>query len=135
MPNARSKRRSSNTGRCKTSCAPAAARCGFLNDPVEDNASHTWSDYKYNWECTLTASLLQPEVYKFETMPWPERIFHGYYPVDTGPHAKHFGISREYQIELQAVIHALGQMKQPDRQPCTGTAAARPAWEFWCQIR
>ena len=85
----------------------------FLNDPVEDNASHTWSDYKYNWECTLTASLLQPEVNKFETMPWPERIFHGYYPVDTDPHAKHFGISREYQIELQAVIHALGQMKQP----------------------
>lgn len=85
----------------------------FLNDPVEDNPEHTWADYRYNWESTLTASLLQPEVYKFETMPWPERIFHGYYPVESGRDAMHFGISREYQTELQAVIRALGQMKQP----------------------
>jgi hypothetical protein len=85
----------------------------FLNDPVEDNASHTWLDYRYNWESTLTASLLQPEVYKFEIMPWPERIFRGYYPVETGPRAAHFGISQEYQTELQAVIYALGHMKQP----------------------
>jgi hypothetical protein len=85
----------------------------FLNDPVEDNAHHTWADYRYNWESTLTASLLQPEVYKFETMPWPERIFRGEYPVETGPNAKRYGISQEYQTELQAVIHALGKMKQP----------------------
>jgi len=85
----------------------------FLNDPVEDNAHHTWADYRFNWESTLTASLLQPEVYKYETMPWPERIFRGYYPVENGPNAMHFGISLEYQTELQAVIHALGHMKQP----------------------
>jgi hypothetical protein len=85
----------------------------FLNDPVEDNAHHTWADYRYNWESTLTASLLQPEVYKFETMPWPERIFRGYYPVEAVHNAMRFGISMEYQTELQSVIHALGQMKQP----------------------
>ena len=85
----------------------------FLNDPVEDNPRHTWADYKYNWESTLTASLLSPEVYKFETMPWPERIFNGYYPVETTPHAAHYGISQEYQVELQAVITALGDMRQP----------------------
>jgi hypothetical protein len=85
----------------------------FLNDPVEDNPTHTWADYRFNWESTLTASLLQPEVYKFETMPWPERIFRGYYPVESRPRAAHFGISEEYQTELQAVIHALGKMKQP----------------------
>ena len=85
----------------------------FLNDPVEDNPRHTWADYRYNWEQTLTASLLQPDVYKFETMPWPERIFRGYYPVESEAHAAHYGISQEYQTELQAVIHALGEMKQP----------------------
>jgi hypothetical protein len=85
----------------------------FLNDPVEDNAHHTWADYRFNWEQTLTASLLQPEVWKFETMPWPERIFRGYYPVEPFPGSARYGISREYQTELQAVIHALGQMKQP----------------------
>jgi hypothetical protein len=85
----------------------------FLNDPVEDNPNHTWADYRFNWESTLTASLLQPEVYKFEIMPWPERVMRGYYPVNSGPNAMHFGISAEYQTELQAVIRALGQMKQP----------------------
>ena len=87
----------------------------FLNDPVEDNPQHTWDDYRFNWECTLTASLLQPEVSKYEIMPWPERIFNGYYPVQTGDAGKanHFGISKEYQTELQAVIRALGDMKQP----------------------
>jgi hypothetical protein len=87
----------------------------FLNDPVEDNPRHTWDDYRFNWECTLTASLLQPEVYKYEVMPWPERIFNGYYPVQPGDAGKnnHYGISREYQVELQAVIRALGEMKQP----------------------
>jgi hypothetical protein len=85
----------------------------FLNDPVEDNPGHTWADYRSNWESTLTASLLQPEVFKFEIMPWPERIFRGYYPVESGRDPMHYGISEEYQIELQAVIHALGKMKQP----------------------
>ncbi len=85
----------------------------FLNDPVEDNAHHTWADYKYNWESTLTASLLQPEVTQFETMPWPERIFGGYYPVESARGSAHYGISQEYQVELQAVITALGDMKQP----------------------
>jgi hypothetical protein len=85
----------------------------FLNDPVEDNPNHTWADYRFNWESTLTASLFQPEVYKFEIVPWPERVFRGYYPVNAGRDPQHFGISQEYQTEFQAVVHALGHMKQP----------------------
>ena len=52
----------------------------FLNDPIEDNPRHDWTDYRTNWECTLIASLLQPEVWQYEVMPWPERIFRGRYP-------------------------------------------------------
>ena len=58
----------------------------FLNDPIEDNPNHSWEDYRTNWESTLTASLLWPQVWRFEVMPWPERIFHGRYPtVDRAP--------------------------------------------------
>ena len=52
----------------------------FLNDPIEDNPDHDWTDYRVNWESTLVASLLQPEVWRFEVAPWPERIFGGRYP-------------------------------------------------------
>ena len=34
----------------------------FLNDPIEDNPDHSWDDYRTNWESTLVASLLWPEV-------------------------------------------------------------------------
>ena len=37
-------------------------RVWYLNDPIEDNANHTWNDYRTNWQNTLTASLLQPDV-------------------------------------------------------------------------
>jgi len=41
----------------------------FLNDPVEDNGNHDWKDYRSNWESTLVASLLHPEVWQYEVAP------------------------------------------------------------------
>jgi hypothetical protein len=83
----------------------------YLNDPVEDNPNHTWTDYRANWESTLTASLLQPEVWRYEIMPWPQRVFDGKYPSGHGHHR--IGIPDTYETELQAVISALADMKQP----------------------
>ncbi len=110
-------------------------RVWYLNDPIEDNPNHSWDDYRKNWESTLTASLLQPEVWRYEIMPWPERIFNGKYPVkdllDSKPtirnaptgtglhgfgnenHSERIGIPPSYATELQAVIRSLGEMKQP----------------------
>jgi hypothetical protein len=93
-------------------------RVWYLNDPIEDNANHTWTDYRGNWESTLTASLLQPEVDRYEIMPWPERIFRGKYPT-TAPvtaSSERSPIPAEYATELQSVITALGDMKQPADQ-------------------
>lgn len=89
-------------------------RVWYLNDPVEDDPNHSWADYKTNWESTLTASLLQAEVWRYEIMPWPQRIFGGRYPAaaPTRP-GERVPIPREYETELQAVIRALGEMKQP----------------------
>jgi hypothetical protein len=87
-------------------------RVWYLNDPVEDNPRHNWLDYRTNWESTLTASLLQPEVFRFEVMPWPQRIFMRRYPSATQPSWTE-PIPAEYETELQAVITAMGDMKQP----------------------
>jgi len=84
-------------------------RVWYLNDPIEDNANHTWTDYKQNWESTLVASLLQPEVSHYEVAPWPERVFGGRYP-RSSPERK--GIPPDYATELQTVMNALNDMKQ-----------------------
>ncbi|MDB5353930.1 MAG: hypothetical protein JWN24_383 [Phycisphaerales bacterium] len=90
-------------------------RVWYLNDPIEDDPNHTWSDYRTNWQNTLTASLLQPEVWRYEIMPWPQRIFLRNYPA-TMPANRRRGrvpIPAAYETELQSVISALGDMKQP----------------------
>ena len=83
----------------------------YLNDPIEDNPNHDWSDYQRNWESTLTASLLQPDVWHFEVAPWPERIFNGRYP-RSAPEDERKPIPPGYATELQTVMNVLNDMKQ-----------------------
>lgn len=112
-------------------------RVWYLNDPIEDDPNHDWDDYRTNWESTLTASLLQPEVWHYEIMPWPDRVFNSRHPLKSTPTERTvkeqeqaptgtglggFGrgnanvervvIPKLYETELQTVIGALGDMKQ-----------------------
>jgi len=68
------------------SCAGMARGTGKrlwqLADPIEDNPNYCWDDYRVNWECTVSASLLVPESENFEIMPWPTRIFTRDYPTE-----------------------------------------------------
>lgn len=93
-------------------------RMWYLNDPIEDNANHSWDDYRTNWESTLIASLLQPEVWHYEIMPWPHRIYQSNYPA-TQPVTQdtpRIPIPDAYETELQLVISAMGNMKHPADQ-------------------
>jgi hypothetical protein len=95
-------------------------RLWFLHDPVEDDPDHSWEDYRTNWECTVVASLLWPEVARYEIAPWPERVFHGRYPtVDRnhrrpGEPVQTEPIPKAYAAELLAVMNALSDMDQAD---------------------
>jgi hypothetical protein len=93
-------------------------RVWYLNDPIEDNANLDWVDYRTNWESTLTASLLQPEVWRYEIMPWPERVFNGKHlavkNTAGSEDANKIQIPKSYETELQSVVSALGDMKQSD---------------------
>ncbi len=91
-------------------------RLWYLNDPIEDRLDRAWDDYRRNWENTLTASLLQTEVWHYEIMPWPERVFMGKDFIsgrELTDKGKPSPIPKDYETELQAVVHALGEMKQP----------------------
>jgi hypothetical protein len=68
----------------------------FLMDPLEDNPDRTMADYHDNYERTLAASLMFPEVTRFEVMPWPTRIF-GRVPDD-------------FATEITSVIRVLTDM-------------------------
>jgi hypothetical protein len=90
----------------------------FLNDPIEDNPDHSWRDYRANWESTMTASLLWPQVWRYEVMPWPERIFHGTYPTKDSTERKpgeeiaKEPIPPDYATELMIAINTLNDMNQ-----------------------
>ncbi|MCC6698330.1 MAG: hypothetical protein IT365_22085 [Candidatus Hydrogenedentes bacterium] len=95
----------------------------FLADPVEDNPNYSWNNYKLNYECTIIASLMWPEVSRYEVMPWPDRIFQGSYPpvdLDTKSGERQ-GIPADYATQLLTVINALNEMDQPDVRYETGT--------------
>ena len=103
-------------------------RIWYLNDPIEDNPNHSWTDYKRNWESTLVASLLQPEVSSYEILPWPNRIFDtnslrpATEPSAANPTPQMTTIPSAYETELQTVFHALGQMHdQPAHWQVSGT--------------
>ena len=95
-------------------------RVWYLDDPVEDNPSHDWTDYRTNWEATLVASLLQPDVAQYEISPWPERVFGGKYPRNVPP-ADRKPIPPEYASELQTVWQALTNMQQAEVRWDCGT--------------
>lgn len=95
-------------------------RVWYLNDPVEDNPRHDWTDYRRNWEATMTASLLQPEVWRYEVAPWPERVFGGKYPRNAKPEDRK-EIPPDYASELQVVMQALNDMNQHEVKWDCGT--------------
>jgi hypothetical protein len=92
----------------------------YLNDPVEDNPEHDWDDYRSNWESTLVASLLQPEVWRFEVAPWPERVFGGRYPKKS-QRAEREPMPPPYATEVQTVINALNNLNQSKVEWDSGT--------------
>ncbi len=79
------KQRTFEAGYCEYAACAAMTRASGkmlwqLADPIEDNPNYCWEDYRLNWECTVTASLLISESERFEIMPWPRRIFRATYP-------------------------------------------------------
>lgn len=92
----------------------------YLNDPVEDNPRHDWEDYRRNWESTLTASLFQPDVWRYEVAPWPERVFGETYPKNARPEEQK-PIPPAYATELQVVMQALNDLRQSDIRWEAGT--------------
>ncbi len=86
-------------------------RMWFLHDPIEDNARHTWDDYRYNYKATLIASLLHPKVWHYEICPWPPRVFEKKYPLNSED--AEF-IPPDYATTLCTVFNQLRDMNQPD---------------------
>jgi len=97
---------------------PTGRQVWFLHDPVEDDPRHTWEDYEKNYEASVVASLLWPEVSAFQVMPWPHRIFEGKYADAEG----NLSVMPEaYRSKLTTVVQVLGDMNQPVVRRDSGT--------------
>lgn len=59
----------------------------------------------------MVASLFQPEVWRFEVAPWPERVFGGRYPAQARPEERQ-PMPPTYATEVQTVMNALNDMDQ-----------------------
>lgn len=92
----------------------------FLHDPIEDEPNRTWSDYRTNYFATVAASLLHPDVGKYEVCPWPRRVFEGQYPADEG--TGRCGISDDYAATLLAIIHMLQDIHRYPAEPGVETS-------------
>lgn len=109
---------------------PTGRKVWFLHDPIEDNPNHTWADYKVNYEATVVASLLWPDVHRFEIVPWPNRVFEGQYPkeeLERKPSGERLetervGIPPEYAVELLTIFNALTDMNQHEVRFTAGEA-------------
>ncbi|SDT43526.1 hypothetical protein [Microlunatus soli] len=87
-------------------------RLWFLHDPIEDHPDRTWEDYLANYHRTLVASLLHPEVSRYEVAPWPHRIFTRPYPSD---HAdQRIGIPASTATSYLITMNSLRDLDQPD---------------------
>lgn len=102
---------------------PTGRKVWFLADPIEDNPNYSWANYKENYECTLIASLLWPEVNRYEVMPWPRRIFQGTYPkIDLAKNTDDKeGIPADYATQILTINNALSNMPTDNLQTAWGT--------------
>ena len=99
-------------------------RMWFLNDPIEDRPAYTWENYRYNYQKTAVASLLNPEVWRYEICPWPLRVFEGNYPrvqpriaekdETSFDAAESKPIPDSYRTFLSGMFQLFGDMDRPD---------------------
>ena len=99
-------------------------RMWFLNDPIEDVPAYTWENYRYNYQKTAVASLLNPDVWYYEICPWPRRVFEGVYPryqpkiaqkdETSFPEKTAKAIPDDYRTFLSSMFQLFGDMDQED---------------------
>ena len=101
-------------GSMESMTTPTGRKMFFLTDPIEDRA-RDWDDYKRNYQATFTAQLLYPEIADYEVMPWPERIYEGYYRVSADSDER-IRIPRFYSTQMQIMINALNKIPKSENK-------------------
>ncbi len=95
-------------GSMESMTAPTGRKMFFLTDPIED-WPRDWVDYKKNYQATFAAQLLYPMIADYEVMPWPDRIYEGYYRTSRDSDEKE-RIPRFYSTQMQVMINTLNNM-------------------------
>lgn len=103
-------------------------RVWMLADPIEDNPTYCWEDYRVNWECTVTGSLLVAGSVDFEIMPWPRRVFMGSYPTHNLMADPLLPMMDDYLTRLKAAAEAEKQGVDDSQQSEESQMRRRYRW-------
>ncbi len=95
-------------GSMESMTAPTGRKMFFLTDPIEV-WPRDWVDYNKNYQATFAAQLLYPMIADYEVMPWPDRIYEGYYRTSRDSDEKE-RIPRFYSTQMQVMINTLNNM-------------------------
>lgn len=101
-------------GSMESMTAPTGRKMFFLTDPIED-WPRDWADYKKNYQATFAAQLLYPMIADYEVMPWPNRIYQGYYRTSSDSDERE-QIPRFYSTQMQVMINTLNNMPLSDNR-------------------
>ena len=87
-------------------------RVWFLNDPVEDNPNHDWTDYRVNWESTMVASLLPARRLALRGGALARARLRRTVSAPAQARSEREPMPPAYATEVQTVINALNDMHQ-----------------------
>ncbi|MCK9221215.1 MAG: hypothetical protein PHV61_05725 [Limnochordia bacterium] len=81
----------------------------LLGDPVEDDPQYRWEQYHLWYNQTLVAMLMFSDVFGYQVMPWPERVFLPGYGTGGGSPGP-----AEYRTQLMVNFQALSDMENQE---------------------
>lgn len=84
----------------------------FIHDAVQDDKSRSWSDYRRDYYRTVSASLMYPEVWRYEVSPWPNRVMN--VPFTADDHNGTCLIPDDYRQNLLTLFNLYRDMKRDD---------------------
>ncbi|MCK5738028.1 hypothetical protein KAH55_02560 [bacterium] len=84
----------------------------LMHDPLDEHEENTWETYQRDYHATLAASLMQPDVSQFLTIPWPKRVLVSRFSREGSPVGVKTGIPDNFFTQILILSNAVKNINQ-----------------------